>query len=178
MVVIRLLVATTGDKAALGSITSGPRHYAQWRDPYPLTEDELAERLRLASTQVVTQQDILAGVVMHPSRMLDIVHNYVTFMRADDGTMIKAVPRYQQYRAVEKAVDRLLNGQTRSRSSDDQDHRGGGEQLGAWPAGAHPPLQHSEVRAWTGQGDDLPVQDQGPAPRPQPPAHQARDRQR
>ena len=122
---VQLLVATTGDKAALGSITSGPRHYAQWRDPYPLTEDELAERLGLASAQAVTQQDILAGVVLHPSRILDIVHNYVTFMRTDDGTMIKAVPRYQQYRAVEKAVDRLLNGQTRSQSSDDQDHRGG-----------------------------------------------------
>jgi type I restriction enzyme R subunit len=122
---IQLLVATTGDKAALGSITSGPLHYAQWRDPYPLTEDELAERLRLASAQAVTQQDILTGVVLHPSRILDIVHNYVTFMRTDDGTMIKAVPRYQQYRAVEKAVDHLLNGQTRSQSSDDQDHRGG-----------------------------------------------------
>ena len=66
----------------------------------------------------------MAGVVLHPSRILDIVHNYVTFMRTDDGKMIKAVPRYQQYRAVEKAVDRLLTGQTRSRTAT-KDHRGG-----------------------------------------------------
>jgi type I restriction enzyme R subunit len=32
---MQLVVATTSDKAALGSITSGSQHYAQWRDPYP-----------------------------------------------------------------------------------------------------------------------------------------------
>ena len=121
---VQLVIATCGDKAALGSITSGPQHYAQWRDPYPLTEEELAHRLDKPE-QAVSQQDILAGVVLHPSRLLDIVHNYVTFMRTDDGKMIKAVPRYQQYRAVEKAIDGLLNGEARSRSTDGKDHRGG-----------------------------------------------------
>jgi hypothetical protein len=46
----------------------------------------------------------------------------------------------------------------------DQRDRHRGEQPGARPAGAHPPLQRREVRARTGQGDDLTVQDQGPAP--------------
>lgn len=122
---VQLLVATTGDKAALGSITSQAEHYAQWRDPYPLTVGELAERLRLTGPEAVTQQDILAGVVLHPSRLLDIVRNYVTFMHTDDGTAIKAVPRYQQYRAVNKAIHSLLNGDTKSRSADATDHRGG-----------------------------------------------------
>jgi hypothetical protein len=41
---------------------------------------------------------------------------------------------------------------------DDQGDRHRGEQPGTGPAGAHPPLQHGEVRPRAGHGDDLPVQ--------------------
>ena len=86
-------------RAVLGSITSGPEHYAPWRDPYPLTRRRARRRLEKAEA-AVTQQDILAGAVLHPTRLLDIVHNYVTFMRPTTAGRVKAVPRYQQYRAV------------------------------------------------------------------------------
>jgi hypothetical protein len=46
----------------------------------------------------------------------------------------------------------------------DQRDRDRGQQPGARSAGGHPPLQRGEVRPRTGQGDDLPVQDQSPAP--------------
>ncbi len=120
---MQLLIATSGDKAALGSITSGPQHYAPWRDPYPLSIEELAHRLKKREA-AVSQQDILAGVVLHPARLLDITHNYVTFMQTDDGKTIKALPRYQQYRAVCKAVDRLQTGKTRLQDGA-KDRRGG-----------------------------------------------------
>ena len=120
---MQLLIATSGDKAALGSITSGPQHYAPWRDPYPLAKEELAHRIKKREA-AVSQQDILAGVVLHPVRLLDIVHNYVTFMQTDDGKTIKAVPRYQQYRAVSKAIDRLQTGQTKQQDGK-KDRRGG-----------------------------------------------------
>jgi type I restriction enzyme, R subunit len=120
---MQLLIATSGDKAALGSITSAPQHYALWRDPYPLTTEELAHRLKKREA-AVSQLDILAGVVLHPVRLLDIVHNYVTFMQTVDGKTIKAVPRYQQYRAVSKAIDRLQTGKTRQQDGA-KDHRGG-----------------------------------------------------
>jgi type I restriction enzyme R subunit len=120
---MQLLIATCGDKAALGSITSGPQHYAPWRDPYPLSNEELAHRLKKRKT-AVNQQDILAGVVLHPARLLDITHNYVTFMETDDGKTIKAVPRYQQYRAVCKAIGRLETGKTKQQDGK-KDRRGG-----------------------------------------------------
>jgi len=120
---MQLLIATGGDKAVVGSITSAPQHYAPWRDPYPLTEEELAHRLRKRQS-TVSQQDILAGVVLHPVRLLDIVHNYVTFMQTDDGKTIKAVPRYQQYRAVSKAVERIQTGKTKQQDGT-KDRRGG-----------------------------------------------------
>jgi type I restriction enzyme, R subunit len=120
---VQLLVATNGDRALLGSITSGPTHYAPWRDPYPLTREELAHRTKKREA-AVNQQDILVGCVLHPVRLLDIVHNYVTFMQTDDGTTIKAVPRYQQYRAVCKAIERLQAGKTK-REHGEEDRRGG-----------------------------------------------------
>jgi type I restriction enzyme, R subunit len=121
---IQLLIASSGERAALGSITSGPDHYAHWRDPYPVSTDELADRLG-KDEAAVSQQDILASAVLDPVRLLDIVHNYVTFMETDEGRTVKAVPRYQQYRAVSKAVDRLLSGRTRREDADGEDRRGG-----------------------------------------------------
>jgi len=120
---MQLLVATNGDRSLLGSITSGPTHYAPWRDPYPLTRAELAHRTKKREA-AVNQQDILVGSILHPVRLLDVVHNYVTFMQADDGTTIKAVPRYQQYRAVGRAIERLQTGKTK-RQDGEEDRRGG-----------------------------------------------------
>ena len=121
---MQLLVATSGDRALLGSITSGPEHYQAWRDPYPLNgKEELAERLKKPES-AVTAQDILAGVVLHPHRLLDIVHNYVTFMQTDTGKTVKVVPRYQQYRAVCRSIERLTTGKTRKQDGH-QDQRGG-----------------------------------------------------
>ena len=45
-------------------------------------------------------------------------------MQADDGKTIKAVPRYQQYRAVSKAVDRIQTGKTKQQDGT-EDRRGG-----------------------------------------------------
>ena len=121
---IQLLVATCGDVAVLGSVSSHPEHYAPWRDPYPLTHDELARRQRKAEA-AITQQDILAEAVLHPTRLLDIVHNYVTFMTTGDGRTVKVVPRYQQYRAVSRAIERLEHRPTRVQDSQGKDRRGG-----------------------------------------------------
>lgn len=120
---MQLLIATSGDKALLGTITSGPEHYQAWRDPYPYSKEELAARLTKTQS-AVTPQDILAGAVLHPHRLLDIVRNYVAFMETDDGRRVKVAPRYQQYRAVSKAIERLTTGKTRKQDGH-QDHRGG-----------------------------------------------------
>ena len=70
----------------------------------------------------LTQQDILTEAVLHPARLLDIMHNYVTFMTTGSGRTVKVVPRYQQYRAVSRAVERLEQRPTRA-----QDRAAGGE---------------------------------------------------
>ena len=120
---VQLTVATSGDRALLGTFTADPEHYAPWRDPYPLARDELAQRLAKRQN-AVTAQDVLVGVVAHPYRLLDIVHNYVTFKQTDDGRTVKIAPRYQQYRAVDKAIARLRAGKTRQ-GDGHADRRGG-----------------------------------------------------
>ncbi|WP_435244456.1 type I restriction endonuclease subunit R [Streptomyces sioyaensis] len=123
----QLTVATCGNQALLGTFTSGPGHYAVWRDPYPVTKPELASMLG-KSEAAVSEQDVLAAGVLHPRRLLDIVRNFVVFMEvaADDGSSRRAkiAPRYQQYRAVCKSVDRLLSGKTLAEDGD-SDRRGG-----------------------------------------------------
>jgi len=120
---MQLLVAACGDRAMLGSITSSPEHYAPWHHPYPLTKDELAQRLKKRQS-AVNAQDVLAGVVLHPYRLLDIVANYVTFMPTDEGRTIKVVPRYQQYRAVCRTIKQLQTGATKAKDGH-RDRRGG-----------------------------------------------------
>jgi type I restriction enzyme, R subunit len=121
---MQILIATCGDQAMLGSVTSGPEHYEPWRDPYPLKGiDELAQRLKKRRS-AVTAQDILAGVVLHPCRLLDIVYNYVAFMQTDEGKTVKVLPRYQQYRAVCRTADRLKTGKTKKQDGH-RDRRGG-----------------------------------------------------
>lgn len=124
---VQLTVATTGDKAMLGTYTSHADHYSVWRDPYPLSKADLASELG-KSKDALWAQEILAAGVLRPALLLDIVKNFVIFMDvATDGggtRRVKIAPRYQQYRAVNRAVLRLLTGKTKQQDGKD-DRRGG-----------------------------------------------------
>jgi type I restriction enzyme R subunit len=120
---VQLTVATSGEDARLGTFTAVYEHYVPWRDPYPLTRDQLALRQGKNADQL-SRQEILAAGVLDPPNLLNIVHNYVTFMTTDHGRTIKVAPRHQQFRAVEKAVKRLLTGRTRKQDGT-ADRRGG-----------------------------------------------------
>jgi type I restriction enzyme R subunit len=120
---VQLTIVTSGEDARLGTFTAEYEHYVPWRDPYPLTVAELAARLGKGVGQLSRQEILVAGV-LDPSNLLNIVHNYVTFMTTDEGKTIKVAPRYQQFRAVERAVKRLRTGKTR-RQDGTADRRGG-----------------------------------------------------
>jgi len=121
----QLLIATCFDEARVGTIGAGFDHYAPWKTVTPKTEAEVAARLGLehpSEQQLSEQQRLIAGMLT-PERLLDIVRHFVLFMNAG-GQMIKAVCRYQQFRAVQKAVARLQSGRTR-REDGEHDRRGG-----------------------------------------------------
>jgi len=106
---VQLTVATSGEDARLGTFTAAPEHYVPWRDPYPLAKAALAA-LRDKAEEQLSRQEVLVAGVLERANLLNIVHNYVTFMTLDSGVTVKVAPRYQQFRAVERTVQRLLTG--------------------------------------------------------------------
>ena len=116
-------VATTGERAEAGTFSALPEHYMAWKDPSPATVAEVAASLG-KDVGAVTQQELLTAGMLAPERLLDIVRHFTLFAETNSGRAIKLVCRYQQYRAVHKAVDRLLTGKTRALDGE-VDRRGG-----------------------------------------------------
>ena len=68
-------------------------------------------------------QQILVAGMLRPAHLLDLVRNFTVFQQVDGKTR-KVVARYQQFRAIHKAVARLQEGHTR-RQGAARDERGG-----------------------------------------------------
>jgi type I restriction enzyme R subunit len=116
------MIATSFDEARVGTLGARHKHYLEWKDPAPQTRAELAAALGVPLERLSSQQILVAGM-LHPMTLLDLLANFVIF-KEDSGRRIKVVARYQQFRAVQKAVHRLLNGKTK-RQDGRFDLRGG-----------------------------------------------------
>lgn len=90
----QILIVTSRDRARAGTVFAKAQHYGLWKDPYPLTLDEVG------STRA---QDVLVAGMLRKEAVLDLMRNFIVF----DGK-VKKLARYQQYRAVNKAIDRIL----------------------------------------------------------------------
>jgi type I restriction enzyme R subunit len=118
----QFVVSTYGDKARVGTFTSGPEHYLEWKDAAPLSRDELAAHLAKPVADLTGQELLVAGMLT-PVNLLNIVRHFTLFAEMN-GRRIKLVARYQQYRAVTRALQRLRTGKTRAVDGE-SDRRGG-----------------------------------------------------
>ncbi len=100
----QLMISTYGDEARFGTISASYEHYLEWKDIYPPKYKEFEPPLGEARSQEKLIQGMLA-----PETFLDIIKHFTVFMQTKDAT-IKVTCRYQQYRAVYKAIERLLTG--------------------------------------------------------------------
>lgn len=120
----QLLIATCFDEARVACIGAAFEHYAQWKTVVGPdgsgSEIEIAHALGKAT---LSEQERLIAGLLTPAHLLDVVKNFMLFMQAD-GQTIKTICRYQQYRAVNRAISRLRNGQTRLHHGE-HDQRGG-----------------------------------------------------
>lgn len=116
----QLLIATSFDEARVGTIGAAFRHYAAWKTVVPHTEEEVAAGL--GKPQLSEQERLIAGL-LDKRTLLDVVRHFILFMEAD-GQTVKALCRYQQYRAVTHAIQRLRTGKTRLQDGE-HDRRGG-----------------------------------------------------
>lgn len=124
----QLLIATSFDEARVGSVGAAFRHYAAWKTVVGAdgqgSEAEVAASLgKPADKSQLSEQERLVAGLLRPSHLLDVVRHFMLFMTAD-GQTVKSVCRYQQYRAVNRAIHRLRTGATR-RQDGEHDRRGG-----------------------------------------------------
>ncbi|MGS0827728.1 type I restriction endonuclease subunit R [Shewanella sp. 0m-8] len=93
---------------------------AQYQEPSAQYQQPLAQYDKPPAsyetlTHVTAQQRLIAGM-FSTANFLDILQNFILF-ETDDGRMIKKVARYQQYRAVNKVIERLKSGTDRKEKS-------------------------------------------------------------
>jgi len=109
----QILIATCRNEAKFGTITThSEKYFYRWSDPYPRTVDELAH----GGSSPNDQQRLVAGM-LDRRNILDLISTFTLFSTSDKGELIKIVGRYQQFRAVKLAVQRLLAGNTRRERS-------------------------------------------------------------
>ncbi|WP_237673400.1 type I restriction endonuclease subunit R [Vreelandella profundi] len=125
----QLVVSTCRDQAKVGTISSTAQHYGDWKDAYPFTDADIRELLAKplpvinegaatidgVASPLTAQERLLAGM-FNPTSFLDMIQNF-TLYEPVDGRLIKKVARYQQYRAVNKVIERLKAGTTRKEKS-------------------------------------------------------------
>lgn len=102
----QFMIVTSNDRAKAGTIGAKAQHYGEWKDPYPRTVAELGVS--------PTPQDILTTGMLTKENLLDLIRNFIVYEPVD-GRTIKKLARYQQFRAVNKAIDRILRAEEKTK---------------------------------------------------------------
>jgi len=90
--------------AYLGTLSSSYQDYLEWKDPYPFKISEIENHKDFG-------QNIFIQGLLHKENLLDIMRNFILFEGSSkSGKKVKKICRYQQYRAVNKALERLKTG--------------------------------------------------------------------
>ncbi len=100
-----LCVAHCGAGAAFSSLYAPENVYSEWKSVLPYTEQEVRDRF---GEEPKGQAQLIVGL-LSPATLLDILRDYVVY-ELDNGKLTKKLPRYQQYRAVSAAMERLTQG--------------------------------------------------------------------
>ncbi len=96
-----LNMATDGNSTVYGATGAPSEFWGRWRDPWPKRREDFPSDL-----------DMAMWCLLEPSRLLDMLAHFVVF--EDRGEkVVKKLCRYQQYRAVNKMVDRVVDGEHR-----------------------------------------------------------------
>ncbi len=100
---VQLLVATCGQAAVYGTVTTPHRHYATWKTMWPSDE----EAFTAGHGRAPSPQEVLSEGLLKPANLLDVMRNFIVFERdPSTGKTIRKVCRYQQFGAVNKALAR------------------------------------------------------------------------
>ena len=104
---VQIVVAACGVDARYGTACTPGRWFLPWKSTHPLPEARLTSLVQEKCARDVIQQDTLIAGLLAPANLLDIARNFVAF-EPEGGRRVKKVARYQQYRAVNKAIERIM----------------------------------------------------------------------
>ena len=94
-------ILTDGTNCLYGTTGSPSKFYGSWGDPWPRLAGDFSNEL-----------DKGLWSLLEPSRLLDLIAHFIVFEQAEVGK-IKKICRYQQFRAVNKIVSRVVEGKHR-----------------------------------------------------------------
>ncbi|GAA4685856.1 HsdR family type I site-specific deoxyribonuclease [Streptomyces chumphonensis] len=120
----QLLIATDGVHAELGTVTAEARHFAPWRTVEPSSEEQVREETGTPPRGQLSAQQVLVAGVLRPAHLLTLIRDFTTETGQGPRT-IKAVGRYQQFRAVHRLTARLRSRRRAVEAGQDVDQRGG-----------------------------------------------------
>ncbi len=89
-------IITDGKRLMYGASGAASAFWGRWRDPWQKKEGDFDTELEKG-----------CWCLLEPSRLLDILAHFVVFEKEDNKT-VKKICRYQQFRAVNKIVGRVL----------------------------------------------------------------------
>lgn len=110
----QFVVATCREQAKFGTITTHTeRHFYRWSDPWPFALDEIALQTGKEGTagSPSDQARLIAGMCSRKN-LLSLLQSFTLFTTDNLGRTHKVVARYQQFRAVHKVLERMINGET------------------------------------------------------------------
>ena len=100
-----MCVGHCGLKAVFSSIGAPESAYFEWKSVLPYSDDEVQQRF---GVEPQGQSQLIVGL-LNPTTLLDILRDFVVY-EPEHGRVVKKLPRYQQYRTVNKTVRRILDG--------------------------------------------------------------------
>lgn len=89
-------IVTDGVKLRYGTTGAPSEYWGSWKDPWPRACSEFDSDFHMQLWSL-----------LEPSRLLDMIAHFIVFETQDSKT-VKKMCRYQQYRATNKIVDRVV----------------------------------------------------------------------
>jgi type I restriction enzyme R subunit len=100
---VQILVATCGQAAVYGTVTTPHRFYAEWKTLWPASEADFTK----THGHAPSPQEVLFEGMLAPANLLDLVQSFIVFERdRATGKVLRKLCRYQQFAAVNKAISR------------------------------------------------------------------------
>jgi type I restriction enzyme R subunit len=110
----QFVVATCGQLAKFGTISTHlERHFYRWSDPWPFTLDDVSRQTgREGGAGSPSDQARLVAGMCARRNLLALLESFTLFTTDAEGRTRKVVGRYQQFRAANRAIERLARGET------------------------------------------------------------------